>query len=102
MPLVRRIPKRGFNNIFRVEWYVLNVSDLKRVFESGLVDVDAMKSAGLVPKKAPRVKILGKGDIDKKLNVKAHAFSASAKEKLEKAGGTVELLSVSEPKKESR
>jgi large subunit ribosomal protein L15 len=94
MPLQMRIPKRGFNNIFRVEAFPVNVSMLNNVFEDGVVDVEAMRKAGLVPKKAKVVKILGNGELDKKLDVKAHRFSKSAQEKIQAAGGSVEVLSV--------
>src|SRR6266508_3857981 len=74
MPMQRRLPKRGFQNPFRREASVVNV---------GVVDVDAMKAAGMVPRTAERVKVLGEGDVAKKLTVRAHAFSESAKKKLE-------------------
>lgn len=91
MPLQRRLPKRGFNNIFATEYVIVNVSDLE-VFENGaVVDTEALKSKGLVNKTLDGVKILGNGDLSKKLTVKAAAFSASAKEKIEAAGGKAEV-----------
>ena len=88
LPLVRRIPKRGFNNIFRVEYDVVNVSDLERFENGATVDHKSLREAGLVGK-ANAVKILGAGELTKKLNVEADKFSATAKEKIEGAGGTV-------------
>jgi large subunit ribosomal protein L15 len=88
MPLQRRIPKRGFNNIFAKEIAIVNVSDLNDKFEDGQeVDVNALVKSGLVKDKLDGVKVLGNGDITKKLTVKADHFSASAKEKIEAAGG---------------
>ena len=88
MPLVRRIPKRGFTNIFRTEYTGVNVSDLDRKFEDGaVVTAEALRECGLVGDKKP-VKILGNGEITKKLTVEAAKFTASAKEKIENAGGT--------------
>lgn len=91
MPLQRRVPKRGFNNIFATEYAIVNVSDLD-VFEDGsIVDSAALKTKGLIGKTLDGVKILGNGDISKKLTVKAAAFSGSAKEKIEAAGGKAEV-----------
>jgi len=92
MPMQRRLPKRGFKNIFRVEAFPVNLGTLATHFEEGEVDVDAMRSAGLVPKRAKVVKILGGGNMDKKLTVKAHRFSKSAREKIEAAGGAAEVV----------
>ena len=83
MPMQRRLPKRGFKNAFRKEWHPVNVSMLNDRFESGEVDVDAMRQAGLVPKLAKLVKILGNGEVSKALVVKAHGFSAAAISKLD-------------------
>lgn len=92
MPMQRRLPKRGFKNPFRKEAFAINVGALSERFPEGVVDVDAMKSAGMVPRTAPRVKVLGEGDVTKKLTVRAHAFSETAKTKLTQAGGGAELL----------
>ena len=93
MPLVRRLPKRGFTNIFRVECHPINVGTLEREFEAGtVVDLALLHERGMVPKTIKVVKILGEGELTKKLTVRAHRFSAMAKEKLEKAGGTVEPI----------
>jgi large subunit ribosomal protein L15 len=92
MPMQRRLPKRGFKNPFRKEAFAVNVGALAERFGEGVVDVEAMKHAGMVPRKAPRVKVLGEGEVPKRLTVRAHAFSESAKAKLEKAGGAAEVI----------
>jgi len=92
MPIQRRLPKRGFHNPFRVEAFPVNLSALAERFNEGVVDVDAMRSAGLVPRKAKVIKVLGKGDIAKALTIRAHRFSQSALSKLSAAGGTAEIL----------
>jgi len=93
MPLIRRLPKRGFKNPFRVEYDVVNVGDLARRFSEGAtVDVEALKAVGLVKGREVRVKLLGDGEIDFAITVRVHAASKSAREKIEKAGGRVELL----------
>lgn len=91
MPMQRRIPKRGFKNFFRVEYFPVNVGTIAEKLD-GTVDVAAMKAAGLVPRKADRVKVLAVGDVKKKLVVRAHAFTATAKAKLEQAGGSAEVI----------
>lgn len=91
MPLIRRVPKRGFTNIFRVEYSVINVGDLARQEGLDQVDPEVLRQRGLVRKGQP-VKILGDGEIDRALTVTAHKFSKSAREKIEKAGGTCEEL----------
>ncbi|MGN0622454.1 MAG: 50S ribosomal protein L15 [Oscillospiraceae bacterium] len=90
--LARRIPKRGFNNIFATEYAVVNVSDLDRFVDGTVVDTELLKASGLVKKELDGVKILGNGELTKNLTVKAAAFSASAKEKIEKAGGKAEVM----------
>lgn len=90
MPLIRRIPKRGFTNINRVEYQAVNVRDLAR-FE-GEVGPEALSQAGLVRSAKRPVKVLGTGEIDRALSVSAHAFSASARQKIEAAGGSVTVL----------
>jgi large subunit ribosomal protein L15 len=93
MPLVRRIPKRGFTNIFRVEYQVVNLRDLERVFADGdEVTIEALVENGLARGGKRLVKVLGDGDLAKKLTVKAHKFSASARAGIEKAGGTCEVV----------
>jgi large subunit ribosomal protein L15 len=98
MPMQRRLPKRGFKNHFRVEAFPINLGHLNERFD-GVVDVEAMKHAGMVPRTAELVKVLAEGDLTKKLTVKAHAFSAAAKAKLEQAGGVAELIPTSVPPK---
>ena len=90
--LARRIPKRGFNNIFGTEYAVVNVSDLERFTDGTVVDTELLKASGLVKKELDGVKILGNGEITKNLTVKAAKFSAAAKEKIEKAGGKAEVM----------
>ena len=93
MPLQRRLPKRGFNNIFRKVIVAINVADLNAKFEDGaVVDAEALKSAGLVKNYFDGVKILGNGELTKKLTVKANAFSETAKQKIEAAGGNAEVI----------
>ncbi len=91
MPLQRRIPKRGFNNIFATRYAIVNVSDLNAFDDEAVVDTKALKSKGLVKKEYDGVKILGNGELTKKLTVKAAAFSAGAKSKIEAAGGKAEV-----------
>lgn len=90
MPLIRRIPKRGFKSINRVEYQVVNVRDLDRV--DGDVSPESLKAAGLVRSLTKPVKILGVGEVSKKLAVSAHKFSASAQAKIEAAGGSTTVL----------
>lgn len=90
MPLIRRIPKRGFKSINRVEYQVVNVRDLGRV--DGDVSPDTLKGAGLIRSLRKPVKVLGVGEVEKKVSVSAHAFSASARSKIEAAGGTVTVI----------
>ena len=94
MPMQRRFPKKGFKNPFRKEIFAVNVGALEKRFESGTIDLAALQGAGMVPRKLDGVKILGEGDLTKKFTVKATSFSASAKEKIEKAGGTAEVVAV--------
>ena len=89
-PLSRRLPKFGFTNIaFANKFQIINLSDLSKV--EGVVDAASLYEAGLITKKA-RVKVLGKGELTKAFTVKAHAFSATAKEAIEKAGGKTEVI----------
>lgn len=93
MPLQRRIPKRGFVNIFAKEIAIVNLSAIDEKFEDGaVVDVEALINAGLVKKALDGVKVLGNGEISKKLTVKVNAFSESAKAKIEAAGGKAEVI----------
>ena len=91
MPLQRRVPKRGFNNIFAKRYAIVNVGDLER-FEDGFrVDFDSLKAAGLVKKEYDGLKVLGNGELNKKLTVVASKFSNSAKMKIENLGGKAEV-----------
>jgi large subunit ribosomal protein L15 len=95
MPLVRRLPKRGFTNNFRVEFQVVNLRDLERVFGDGdVVSPESLVDKGLARKGAKPVKILGTGTLTKKLSVKAHKFSTSAQSSIEKVGGSCEVVSL--------
>jgi large subunit ribosomal protein L15 len=89
MPLHRRVPKRGFTNIFKQEFHVLNVSDLEDRFEEyAVVDESALREKGLINGRSRKIKVLGDGEISKKLTVHADRFSASARSKIEAAGGS--------------
>ncbi len=92
MPLTRRIPKRGFNNIFGTTYTVINVSDLEQFVDGTVVDAELLAAAGLVKKNCGGIKVLGNGEVSKKLTVKLAAFSQTAKEKIEKSGGKAEVI----------
>ena len=92
MPLARRIPKRGFNNIFATKYAIVNVSDLNKFKDGTVVDTELLVASGLVKKVYDGVKILGNGDLSAKLTVKAAKFSQSAIDKIEKAGGKAEVM----------
>lgn len=94
MPLHRRIPKRGFTNIFRTEYQVVNVRDLDGL--EGDVTPETLKESGLIGSTRKRVKILGEGEISSALQVSAHAFSRSAREKIESAGGSATVITAEE------
>lgn len=90
--LARRIPKRGFNNIFAAKYTAINVSDLEKFVDGTVVDAELLVAAGIVKKCGNGIKVLGNGELTKKLTVKANAYSASAKEKIEKVGGEAEVI----------
>ena len=92
MPLARRVPKRGFNNIFAKPLEAVNISALDRFEDGKVVDAAALLARGVISKCKYGVKILGEGEITRKLTVKAAAFSATAKEKIEAAGGKAEVV----------
>ena len=92
MPLARRLPKRGFNNIFGTTYAPVNVSALERFDNGTEVTTELLLETGIISKALDGVKILGSGELTKNLTVKAAAFSASAKEKIEKAGGKAEVI----------
>ena len=92
MPLQRRVPKRGFNNIFATRYATINVADLNKFEDGAVVDAKAIIEAGLLKKALDGVKILGKGELTKKLTVNVKAYSESAKQKIEQAGGKAEVI----------
>jgi len=92
MPLIRRLPKRGFKNPARLEYIGVNLTGLERFEEGAIVDPAALRKAGLANGTCDGIKILGRGEIAKKLTVKANAFSESAKAKIEAAGGVCEVV----------
>lgn len=92
MPLIRKIPKRGFSNVsFQDRYQIVNIKDLARIKES-VIDPQLLEQAGLIKDKDKLTKILGEGELSKALTVKAHAFSKKAKELVEKAGGKIEII----------
>ncbi len=98
MPLIRRIPKRGFNNARHATRYLpINLEALNDFPEGSRVDLEALRKAGLANGKASGVKILGDGELKRKLTVSAHAFSANAKSKIEGKGGTCEVITRPKP-----
>jgi large subunit ribosomal protein L15 len=93
MPLHRRVPKRGFTNPFRVEYAVVNLDTLVEVFDAGSdVTPELLRERGLVREKRALIKVLGRGDVTKKLTVRAHKFSGAAAEKIAAAGGVAEVI----------
>jgi len=93
MPMPRRIPKRGFKNPNRVEAFPINVATLDKIFDAGAtVDMETLRARGIVPKLVETIKILGEGELTKKLAVKAHRASETAKAKIEAAGGSLEII----------
>ena len=92
LPLYRKLPKRGFKNRFAVNYAIVNVEALNKFENGAVVDLEALKAAKLVRKELDGVKILGNGELTKKITVKATVFSATAKEKIEAAGGKIEVV----------
>jgi len=92
MPLQRRLPKRGFHNIFRIEMAIVNLSQLDVLAGAGEIYPEIMSEHGLISGKNRRVKVLGDGSLTKAVTIRAHGFSASAREKIEAAGGKAELI----------
>jgi large subunit ribosomal protein L15 len=92
MPLTRRIPKRGFVNIFRTSYANVNLKSLNSFDDGAVVDTEALLKSGLIKKTLDGIKVLGDGELTKKLTVKANAFSAAAKGKIEAAGGKAEVI----------
>lgn len=95
IPLIKRIPKRGFSNTrFKVKYQIVNIEDFKSIKDPVIINPKFLAEKGLIKSEADLIKILGNGEIGVSLQVKAHAFSRSAKEKIEKAGGKVEIINV--------
>lgn len=92
IPLYRKLPKRGFTNRFAVKYCVINLDVLNKFEDGAVVDLDILKGCGLVKDNYASLKVLGNGELSKKITVKATVFSASAKEKIEAAGGKIEVL----------
>ena len=92
MPLQRRLPKRGFNNIFATVYTTVKISDLEKFEAGSVVDANALLEKGVIKKVNDGVKVLGNGELTKALTVKLDAYTASAKEKIEKAGGKAEVI----------
>ena len=93
MPLHRRLPTRGFTNIFRVEYEVVNLEKLASLKATGEITPEVLRKAGMVSSKKALVKVLGQGELSKAVTVHAHKFSKSAQEKIEKAGGKIQVVS---------
>lgn len=93
LPLFRRLPKRGFSNAnFKIRYATINLSDLNNFEEGAVVSPELLKEMGLVKKQLDGIKVLGNGNLTKKLTVKAHKFSEKAKEEIEKLGGNIEVI----------
>ena len=93
IPLFRRLPKRGFSNhMFKTEYAVINLSDLNRFNDGDVVTPELLREMGIIKKQLSGVKVLGNGTLEKKVTVKAHKFSESAKQKIENSGGKVEVI----------
>ncbi|MBS4535539.1 50S ribosomal protein L15 [Clostridium sp. D2Q-14] len=92
MPIYRRLPKRGFTNIFAKEYTIINLKDLNRFEDGTEVTPELLKETGVIKKIQDGVKVLGNGELNKKLTIKAHKFSKSATEKIEAVGGKVEVI----------
>ena len=92
MPLVRRIPKRGFNNPFKQEYHILNVESLNKFDDDAIVTPELLRNSGIIRKKNAKIKVLGEGELMKRLTVQAHRFSKSATTKIIAAGGQAEQI----------
>ncbi len=92
MPIYRRLPKRGFNNVFALKYAEINVSDLNKFEDGAVVDAAALKEAGIIKKTFDGLKVLGNGEVTKKVTVKAAKFTEAAKEKIVAAGGKYEVM----------
>ena len=92
MPIYRRLPKRGFNNVFALKYAEINVSDLNKFEDGAVVDATSLKEAGIIKKALDGIKVLGNGEVSKKVTVKAAKFTEAAKEKIVAAGGKYEVM----------
>lgn len=92
MPLQRRLPKRGFRNVFKKKFALVHIRDLNRFSDGEMVDVEALRQAGLIKKVYDGVKILGDGELNVALTVRAHKFTRSARQKIEAAAGKMEVI----------
>ena len=92
MPFFQRLPKRGFTNIFKQRWSVVNLRDLDRFAEGTVVTPELLKEEGLLKSLRHPVKVLGDGDVTRQMTIRAHAFSKQAAAKIEAAGGTAEVI----------
>jgi large subunit ribosomal protein L15 len=92
MPLQRRLPKRGFTNVFKKVYDIINIRDLNRFSPNTEVGIEALRAAGLVKKKTQGIKLLGKGELSHPVSVRVHKVSRTAREKVEAAGGKVDLI----------
>lgn len=92
MPLIRRLPKRGFNNPFKKKWQIVNIQHLNQFEDNSIVNVEVLKKKNIIKNTKTPVKILGLGNLSKKLTVEAHAFSQGAREAIEKVGGQVKEI----------
>ncbi len=92
MPIYRRLPKRGFNNVFALKYAEINVSDLNKFEDGAVVDAASLKMAGIIKKTLDGIKVLGNGEVSKKVTVKAAKFTEAAKEKIVAAGGKYEVM----------
>jgi len=92
MPIYRRLPKRGFNNIFALKYAEINVSDLNKFEDGAVVDAESLKAAGIIKKTLDGIKVLGNGEVSKKVTVKAAKFTKTATEKIVAAGGKYEVM----------
>lgn len=92
MPIYRRLPKRGFTNIFAKQYAEVKLADLNKFEDGAVVDAQALKDAGIISKTLDGIKVLGNGEVSKKITVKASKFTAAAKEKIEAAGGKAEVM----------
>jgi large subunit ribosomal protein L15 len=92
MPLQRRLPKRGFRNIFRKDYTIINLRDLARCGDISVIGLEEMKKAGLIKKRDALVKVLGMGEVQRAFTVRAHRISEVARQKIESAGGAIEVI----------